>query len=85
MVKATVFDINKKKEDQVRAEMAMTPNERLLLCLDLMDLAVALRNGEALPPKEDNIEWIELKFKDAKSNKGSASIITAEKSPRSAA
>lgn len=50
--------------------MAMTPEERLFLCLDLMDLSIALSAEKSLPPKDDQIQWIELKFKDTKRDPG---------------
>jgi hypothetical protein len=60
--RAEIFDINSSKDEQRAAEMRMSGAERLLLCLDLMDLAAALSGAEQLPPKEDDIDWIELKW-----------------------
>lgn len=60
--KAEIFDVNSSKDEQRAAEMRMSGAERLLLCLDLMDLAVALSGDQPLPPKQDGIDWIELKW-----------------------
>lgn len=69
MQKAVLFNIDEKKDDQERIEMAMTPEERLFLVLDLMDLSIALSPEKSLPSKDDQIEWIELKFKNTKPDK----------------
>jgi hypothetical protein len=67
MSKAELFDIESKKEDQRRREMAMTSNERFLLCLDLIDLSIALSKDKTLVPyQNDSIDWIELKTRNAK-------------------
>lgn len=63
MHKAVVFNIEEKKDDQQRLEMAMTPDERLLLCLDLIDLSIALSKDKSLRSNDDQIQWIELRFK----------------------
>lgn len=68
MLKAELFNIDDKKADQDRAIMAMTGEERIYLTLDLMDLARSLSPDKTLPSKEDNIEWIELKFRDGKNS-----------------
>jgi hypothetical protein len=68
MKKAVIFDIDDKKKDQVAAEMLMTPNERLLLCLNLMELSLALSKDKRLVQNPDDIQWIELKLKNGKSN-----------------
>jgi hypothetical protein len=57
--KAQLVDIATKKDAQRKAEMAMTPSERVLHCLRLMDLAWSM-NKDAFKPLEDGIEWIEL-------------------------
>lgn len=68
-MKVEIFDITTKKEDDIRQTMSMQPVERLILCLDLMDLSLALSPSQILPTyADDSIEWITLKFKDAKSN-----------------
>jgi hypothetical protein len=59
-IKAELFDIEDKKRQQAKDEMAMKPIERLLLCLDLMDLARELSPDKTLHPRPDDIEWIEL-------------------------
>jgi hypothetical protein len=63
MHKAVVFNIDEKKDDQQQLEMAMTPDERLLLCLDLIDLSIALSKDGPLRSNDDQIQWIELRFK----------------------
>ena len=68
MQKAEIFDIETKKKDQIAAEMKMTPVERLLLCLNLMELSMALSPDKKLRPRPDDIQWIELKFKNAQPN-----------------
>jgi len=62
-MKAEIFDINHKKIDQIKDEANLSSHESLLLCLDLMDLSIALNKGEYLvqhPDFDSNIEWIEL-------------------------
>ena len=62
-MKAEIFDIKNKKIDQVNDEAKLSSHESLLLCLDLMDLSIALNKGEYLvqhPDFDANIEWIEL-------------------------
>jgi hypothetical protein len=54
--RAEIFDITTSKDQQRLAEMRMTG------ALDLTDLAVALSKDKSLPPKDDGIEWIELKW-----------------------
>lgn len=62
-MKAEIFDITNKKIDQIKDEANLSSHECLLLCLDLMDLSIALNKGEYLaqhPDFDSNIEWIEL-------------------------
>jgi hypothetical protein len=66
MLKAELFNIEDKKADYDKAIMALTGEQRIYLTLDLMDLARQLSPVKCLPPKEDNIKWIELKYRDAK-------------------
>jgi hypothetical protein len=66
MLKAELFNIEDKKKDQRRAIMELTGEQRIYLTLDLMDLARQLSPTKSLPSKEDNIKWIELKYRDAK-------------------
>lgn len=63
MAKAETFNINDKKTDQRKTELLMSPSERLILCLDLMDLHNALRPQQEAQPPADNIQWIELYLK----------------------
>ena len=62
MAKAELFNIEEKKDAQRKAEMAMTPSERLLLCLDLMDLHNTLHPNQPreYQPDVEDIQWIEL-------------------------
>jgi hypothetical protein len=62
MAKVELFDITQAKDDQRKAELALSPIERLYLCLDLMDLSASLYKNQP-PVADDGIEWIELKFK----------------------
>jgi hypothetical protein len=64
MAKAELFDIEEKKDNQRKAEMAMTPAERLLLCLDLIDLYNKMNPSAPALPLEENIEWIDLPLKN---------------------
>ena len=64
MNKIEVFNINEKDDEQRKREMAMSPEQRLILTLDLMDLAVALSRDKFLKQNEDNIEWIELSMEN---------------------
>lgn len=61
-LRAELFDINAKKDVQRNEHMRMTPNERLMLTLDLMDLSRILSKEKCLPANPDNgIEWIVLR------------------------
>ena len=65
MAKVELFDIDQKKSDQRKAEMAMKPIDRLYLCLDLMDLSKSLSREKQLnPDQEDTLPWIELRMKN---------------------
>lgn len=68
MLKVTLFDTEAKKDDQTEREVAMSAVERVYLTLDLMDVCLAISPDKILHQKEDNINWITLKFVDAKSN-----------------
>jgi hypothetical protein len=46
--------------------MELTGEQRIYLTLDLMDLARQLSPTKTLPSKDDNIKWIELKYRDGK-------------------
>mgnify|MGYP006192200249 CR=1 FL=1 len=64
-MKAALFDLSRKKEDQRREEMSRTPRERLLLCLELIDLTIAVSPEKRVPPAPaDDVKWIELSFRD---------------------
>ena len=62
MLKAELFDINTAKTDQRKAEMLLTPEQRIILCLDLMELNASL-STKTLNETQDEIKWIELSFK----------------------
>jgi hypothetical protein len=64
MAKVELFNIQDKKEEQRKAEMAMTPLARLELCLDLMDMHFALQPQVKSMAERNNIEWIELRLKN---------------------
>jgi hypothetical protein len=66
MLKAELFNIEDKKADQRKAILELTGEQRIYLTLDLMDLARQLSPTKTLPSKDDNIKWIELKYRDAK-------------------
>lgn len=68
MLKATLFDIETKKDQQVDDELSMSSIDRVYLTLDLMDVCLALSPDKTLHQKDDEINWITLKFVDAKSN-----------------
>jgi hypothetical protein len=65
MIKAELFNIETKKDDQRKAEMAMTPAQRLLLCLDLMDMHIMVKQNSypETPEADENIRWINLRLK----------------------
>lgn len=56
--------------EKIREDMAMSPQERLLLSLKLMDLSRALTPDNKLHSSENStIKWKELKRKDGTDNK----------------
>jgi hypothetical protein len=68
MLKASLFEIDTKKNQQIEDEMKMSAIERLYLTLDLMDLSLSLSQEKDLQQNEDDLNWITLKFVDAKQN-----------------
>ncbi len=58
-MKAELFDITTAKSEQQQSEMLLSPEERLLLCLDLTDLSAAISKHDMAYEKDD-IKWIEL-------------------------
>jgi hypothetical protein len=68
MLKASLFEIDTKKNQQIEDEMKMSAIERLYLTLDLMDLSLSLSKEKDLRQNEDDLNWITLKFVDAKQN-----------------
>jgi hypothetical protein len=61
MPRVEMFKIEEKKQVQRASEMTMSPSERLLLCLDLMDLYASIRQPDKINLEQvDNIQWIEL-------------------------
>lgn len=65
MNKAEFININEKKDSQRKAEMRMTPQQRIERVFQLMDLAIvmATKNKTASSHK-DHIPWIELRLKN---------------------
>jgi hypothetical protein len=64
MPKVEIFKIEEKKHAQRVSETIMSPSERLLLCLDLMDLYSSIRQSDKIESQQiDNIHWIELSHK----------------------
>jgi len=56
--------------DKIKEDMAMTPQERLLLSLKLMDLSRTLTPDNILRSSENStIQWKELKRKDGTDNR----------------
>jgi hypothetical protein len=65
MKKVEIFSLEKKKDDQRRAEMQMTALERWNLAFQLIELTRSFSpDKEFTPPLNDSIKWIELKLKD---------------------
>lgn len=64
MSKVEIFKIEEKKQAQRASEMTMSPSERLLLCLDLMDLYPSIRQSDKIEFLQiDDIQWIELPYR----------------------
>lgn len=64
-MKATLFNIHKKKADQRKAEINMTPLQRLDMAFELIELVVAFAPREKPVSDDDHsIKWIELKPKN---------------------
>ena len=64
MAKVELFNIEEKKQAQRKAEMALSPSQRLLLCLDLMDLQRHLPHHQTRADKQDDSRpWIVLHCK----------------------
>jgi hypothetical protein len=68
MKKAVIFDIAEKRKDQIEVEMKMDPRDRLLLCLSLMELSIAMSKNKRLQQNSDDLPWIELKMKNGNPN-----------------
>ena len=67
-MKAKVISLDSKKEEQIREEMAMTPEQRMNLAFQLIELAIAFSPEKELINEEDkSIPWINLKLKNGKS------------------
>ena len=56
-------DFSEKKNLQVGEEIVLTPTEKLIRVLDMMDLHIAIRAANPIQKRPDSIPWIELKFK----------------------
>lgn len=64
MIKPQIISLTEKKEQQILEEMNMTPEQRLILAFQLIELAIEITPGKKLKSLEDSsIEWIELKMK----------------------
>ena len=62
MEKAQIISLKEKKKDQEMEEINMTPEQRLLLAFELMDLAIAISPSKKLTSYDDgSIAWLELK------------------------
>ena len=62
MEKAKIISLKEKKKDQEFEEINMTPEQRILLTFELMDLAIAISPSKKLTSyDEGSIAWIELK------------------------
>ena len=66
MVKAEVFSSHEEMEKaRIAADMLLTPEQRLDVAFQLMELALELSPDRKFPaPEEDGLLWIELKLKD---------------------
>jgi len=60
MIKPQVIDFKNKKSAQEKEELAMTPEQRLELMFQLIDLSIALTPSKELPRQDDSIQWIDL-------------------------
>ena len=64
MAKAQIISLQEKKKDQEMEEINMTPEQRLLLVFQLMDLAIAISPASELLSYDDgSITWLELKLR----------------------
>lgn len=65
-MRVEIYDsIDSMREAQMRDEMKMTPEQRLELVFQLIDLAIAISPDHKLKSSDrDNLPWIELHFKD---------------------
>jgi len=60
-MKAEIFNIKEKKDCTQTGELDLTPEENLILCLDLMDLSIELsQNKNAEVPADESFPWINL-------------------------
>lgn len=65
MNKAEFININEKKDSQRKAEMRMTPQQRIERVFQLMDLAIVMATkNETASSHKDHIPWIELRLKN---------------------
>ncbi len=69
MRKAKLTTHKEMEAEKIREDMAMTPKQRLMLALQLMETAIALSPDKTLHSQDDGgIKWIELKPKDGKAH-----------------
>lgn len=66
MMRVEIFDnIDAIHEAQMKERMNMTPEQRLDIAFQLIDLAIAFSPNKKLTSAgKDNLPWIELHFKD---------------------
>lgn len=60
MIKPQVIDFKDKKLAQEKEDLTMTPEQRLELMFQLIDLSVALTPSKELSQAENSIQWIDL-------------------------
>lgn len=64
-MKAQIIPLAQKKDAQVQEEKLMTPEERMLLAFQLIELAKAFASEKApLQDDQSGIKWINLRMKD---------------------
>lgn len=60
MIKPQVIDFKHKKSAQEKEELDMTPEQRLELTFQLIDLSIAITPSKELPQQDGSIKWIDL-------------------------
>lgn len=72
MKKALSILWDKKKDDQAKADMAMTKEQRIEKMFELIDLCLATNKYEFLKPVHNHDHFIVLKKKNASIPKGTS-------------